>query len=219
MEYPIDKKPLLTILALLVLANAAVAQKILSYQDSNFIYKITLDSTLSGDSANYDCSIKSFSIIRQSDNKLIQTIEAPDNSFFRDLAKDQLFIIEDVNFDGFNDLGIIQFIPAAPNIPYYYWTYNSNTKQFQRDTTLEEITSPEFHHDKKIITSFWRANCCDHGTSTYKYINGKLVLIEEEEVALAPKDDKKYIRTVKKRVNGKMILVKKVIEKVEGDKN
>lgn len=120
----------LILLPFLCIVNYVTAQKIFTYQDGNFIYKITIDSALSIDSVNYDCSIRSIAIIKKSDNKLIQTIFPPENSFNSDLPQDQLFTIEDVNFDGFNDFRIVQFIPAAPNIPYYYWTFNNKKKNF-----------------------------------------------------------------------------------------
>jgi hypothetical protein len=128
--------------------------------------------------------------------------------------------IEDVNFDKVNDIRMIEFIPATPNTPYYYWTFNSLTKCFERNTSLEQITSPDFDHDKKLITSFWPASCCDHGTSTYKYIDKKPVLTEESEVAQDINDNSKYIITVKKRTNGKMKLIEKTVEihKSDSDK-
>jgi hypothetical protein len=107
--------------------------------------------------------VKSISIIKKSDNKLMQTILPPENYFFCDMSQDQIFLVEDVNFDNINDIRLLQFLPAAPNLPYYYWVYNSITKIFQRQKALEEITSPKFDHTKRIITSFWRASCCDHG--------------------------------------------------------
>ena len=116
------------------------------------------------------------------------------------------------NFDGYNDIRLLQFLPAAPNLPYYYWTYNPTTQKFQRQKALEEITSPDFDPKKKLIYSFWRGSCCDHGHSTYKYINGKPTLIEETEVK---EEDGKVITTLKKLANGKMKLVKKTVEKAD----
>jgi hypothetical protein len=105
-------------------------------------------------------------------------------------------------------------LPAAPNIRYYYWTYSPTKQQFQRQVALEDITSPEFDQKKKLIYSFWRASCCDHGLSTYKYVGGKPTLIEEAEVK---EENGKIITTVKRRVNGKMKLVSKKVEKADED--
>jgi hypothetical protein len=117
-----------------------------------------------------------------------------------------------MNFDGIDDIRLVQFIPAAPNIPYYFWIYDTTTNEFVRNKELEKITSPEFDSKQKRIFSFWRASCCDHGQSTYKYINGRPTLIEESEVAVDPNDDNKNITTVKKLKNGRW-KVTKTIEK------
>ena len=205
-------KFLIALLLFLCINTLANAQKIYRYHDKNFTYRLVVDSALSNDSANYECHVKSISIFKRSDQKLLQTISSPENSFFCDLSKEQVFIIEDINFDKMNDIRLIQFIPAAPNIPFYYWTFNSKTNRFQRDTSLEEITSPEFDHRNKIITSSWRGGWANYGASTYKYINNKPVLVKEYEIMLDENDRTKHITTLKKRIHGKMRLVKRRVE-------
>jgi hypothetical protein len=188
----------------------SVSQAKLKYADKTFLFTLLADSTLTGDSVNYDCVVKSIVVTRLKDGKQIQTIIPGENYPRCGLPQDQIFIVEDINFDGYNDIRLLQFLPAAPNLPYYYWTYNPATQRFQRQKALEEITSPDFDPKKKLIYSFWRGSCCDHGLSTYRYINGKPTLIEESEVK---EEDGRVISTIKKLVNGKMKLVKKTIEK------
>ena len=143
----------------------------------------------------------------------MQTIMPPDNYFFCSMPQNQIFLLDDINFDGLNDFMIVQFIPASPNIPYFYWTFSNKTKQFQRDTTFEEITSPNFDKQQKLITSFWPSGCCDHGLSTYKYIDGKITLVEESEVATDNQEfPGKVVITKKQLVNGEMKLVEQTIE-------
>jgi hypothetical protein len=205
-------KFLITLFLFVCINTLANAQKIYHYYDKNFSYKLVVDSVLSDDSVNYKCHIKSISIYKRSDQKLLQTISPPENSFFCHLPKEQVFIIEDINFDKVNDIRLIQFIPAAPNIPYYYWIFNSKTNRFQRNTSLEEITSPEFDHRNKIITSSWRGGWANYGASTYKYINNKPVLVEEYETKLDENNRTKHVITLKKRIHGKMKLVKRRVE-------
>lgn len=147
---------------------------------------------------------------------MIQVITPGDNSPGCGLPPDQLFIIEDMNFDGVNDIRLVQFIPAAPKIPYYFWIYNATTNRLVRNKALEKITSPDFDRKRKLIFSFWRASCCDHGQRTYKYINGRPTLIEESEVAVDPTNDKKNVMIVKKFNNGRW-KVTKTIEKAESN--
>ena len=190
----------------------SVSQIKLNYGDKALSFTLLVDSTLTGDSVNYDCVIKSIVVTRLKDGKQIQTIIPDENYPSCGLPQDQIFIIEDINFDGFNDIRLLQFLPAAPNLPYYYWTYDPATQKYRRQKALEEITSPEFDPEKKLIYSFWRGSCCDHGRSTYRYINGKPTLIEESEVK---EEDDKVITTLKKLVNGRMKLVKRTVEKAD----
>ena len=87
-----------------------------------------------------------------------------------------------------------------------------------QDTTLEDITSPDFDYEKKVITSSWRSSCCDRGCSTYKYINGKITMIEEFEIADDFENPGQQIITTKKLIDGEMKLVERKIEKIKDDK-
>jgi hypothetical protein len=202
-----------TLFAILILNSIlSISQTNLAYSDKLFSFTLLVDSTLTADSVNYDCIVKSITVTRLKDKKQVQVLTPEENYPSCGLPKEQIFIIEDINFDGYNDIRLIQFLPAAPNIPYYYWTYNPSTQKYQRQKALEDITSPDFDHKKKLIYSFWRGSCCDHGLSTYKYFNGKPTLIEESEIK---EEDGKVITTLKKLVNGKMKLVKRTVEKAD----
>ena len=184
----------------------------LTYSDSTFTYKITTDTLSSTDGESFSCTIKSIDIFTNIDNKLIQIITPPDNSFFCGQSTDEIFELNDINFDEVSDFMIIQFIPSSPSIPYYFWRFNRDTHRFQRDTTLEEITSPNFSKNQKVITSSWRSGCCSHGLSTYRYINGKITLIEETEIADDTENPEQRITTRKKLVDGEMKLIESNVE-------
>ena len=202
------------LLALALYAGPAMAQHSLTYEDARFTYTLSVDSVLSPDSVNYDCTVRSIVIRRKADHKLIQTIRPGENDPSCGLSKEEILIIEDVNFDGLNDIRLLQFLPAGPNLPYYYWVYDRRTGLFQRNKALEVITSPDFDPDKKLIYSFYRTSCCEHGSRTYKYINGVPVLIEDVNVATDEEDTvRRNITIVKKRVNGKMKVVERTVEK------
>jgi len=211
-------KAVVIVVALLVFCTHSSAQKICKYHDKQFIYKLTLDSVLSGDSVNYQCSVRMICILKRSNHQLVQTINPPENYFFCDINKKEIFVAEDMNFDGVNDIRLIQFIPAAPNTPYYYWMYNNTTHQFQRNKAFDNITTPEFDRKQKLIISSWRGGWANYGSSTYKIINGKPVLIEEYETKELENDSTKHILTQKKRINGKLRLVKTTIEDVSDNK-
>lgn len=124
----------------------------------------------------------------------------------KDFGKEN-FIIEDMNFDGYKDIRLVQFIPAAPNIPFYYWFYNPGKGAFIRNHELDEVTSPEFDQKSKLVRALWRDGCCVHGTDIYQFVNGHFILAESEE------EDCRYVGTCqvtqKKRVGNEMKTVKK----------
>jgi hypothetical protein len=206
-------KILASILIAICLSVEMIAQKTYDYSDKVYDYNVVVDSVLSGDSVNFECVVKSISILKHLDKKVIQTIIPPENFHFCNLPKEHLFVLEDVNFDKILDFRIIQLIPAGPNIPYYFWVFDDKLQIFQRDTTLEDITSPDFDYEKKIITSSWRSSCCDHGCSTYKYINGKITMIKEFEIADDLENPGQQIITTKELIDGQMKLVELKIEK------
>jgi hypothetical protein len=93
--------------------------------------------------------------------------------------------------------------------------FDIKENQYVADTTLEIITSPQFSKQDQSIYSSWRANCCDHGMSTYKYINGLITLVKEAEIYDDPEHSDQTIFTERKLINGKMQLVKRKVEKKE----
>lgn len=210
-------KFLQSLLLILFIHSHASAQTTLTYHGSKYTFRLTIDRELSGDSVNYDCVVKSIAIVRRNDTTTIQTIIPDENYPSCGLPEDQIMIVEDVNFDGHEDIRLIQFLPAAPNVPYYYWVFNPSRQTFVRDTSLEQITSPDIDHKQKVISSLWRYGCCDHGLSTYKYINGKITMIEESEMKSEFKNPDRVIMTRKKLVKGRMKLVERKVERVEDE--
>jgi hypothetical protein len=52
--------------------------------------------------------------------------------------------------------------------------------------------------------------------NVYRWVQGRPVLVEASEVKQDPDDDSKLITTVKKRMEGKMKLVKRTVEVDKG---
>lgn len=117
------------------------------------------------------------------------------------------FIIEDMNFDGYKDIRLVQFIPAAPNIPFYYWLYDPGKGAFIRNHELDEVTSPEFDQKSKLVRALWRDGCCVHGTDIYRFVNGRFLLSEREEEDCRYEDTCQV--TLKKRLGNGMETVGK----------
>ena len=209
----------LVILLLVFIYTGASAQKTFTYSDKTFIFKILIIKSKDNRPDNDECTASTISIYRKSDMKLMQTISPPENYFPCFMSLDEIFFLEDINFDGLTDFRLMTHLPAAPNVPFYYWIYDPKKQQFQQDTTLEVITSPDIDHKHKIITSSWRGGWGDYGCSTYKYIKGKITLIKEYE---SVKDDNNHHETIKettkKLVNGIMKLVESKTEVIIDEK-
>lgn len=144
--------------------------------------------------------------------KLIQKIELEENQmtgFPTSTSEDFGLTIEDMNFDGYKDLRIIMYIPASPNISYYMWVWNPKANQFQEDNDLEQIFSPRFDHDKKLIYSATKASG-NHYIYTYQYINGKLTCVKYNEMGYVNDEDPKNSYSIEYQlIEGEWMLTKK----------
>jgi hypothetical protein len=192
------------LLPLIFLPIAVSAQRRLTYHDKTFQYTLTLI-----DKGDYR-TVHTIAVTRRSDHRPVQTIYPRANEL-RSWPEDEFFLMEDMNFDGFGDIRLLQFQHTFPNLPYYCWLYNPKTGTFQEEKALEDITSPDFEARDKRIYSVWRAGCCEHGTSTYAYLHGKVALMEVEDDAMIEGDTSRYLRTVTRRIDGRMTLVERSV--------
>ncbi len=113
-------------------------------------------------------------------DQLLQTIDAREAEPMGDLS--DALIIEDVNFDGYPDLRIMAFMPAGPNVPYYFWIWDSISASFKVDEQLEELSAPEFDQEAQKIFSYWRDGCCRSGGDAYEFVEGVLTLMESNSI-------------------------------------
>ena len=190
-------------MAFALVCNAALAQKPLTFSDSLFFYRVVLDTnTLVSD--YQECTAKSITVLRVKDQKPVQIIKLDDDAFPCYWTEDEYFIVEDVNFDGRNDIRLLKSMGARGNTSYLFWLYDTAAKHFARDTALEMLPNPYVDRNEKKITSYWSLGCCEYGTEVYDYKNGKLELYEEESMHLDIVEDN-YVLTMKRRdANGEM---------------
>jgi hypothetical protein len=93
----------------------------------------------------------------------------------------------DANFDGWPDLSLAMFLPAGPNIPHQTWLYDVATGRFvDAPAGLQDISSAEFDPVHRIVYSYWRASCCEHGVSTYRWNGGDLEEVDTQSSYLLP---------------------------------
>ncbi|MBZ9687442.1 hypothetical protein G9F72_014015 [Clostridium estertheticum] len=123
-------------------------------------------------------------------------------------------VIEDMNFDGYKDIRIQQFLPATANVPYYYWLWDKETSKFIKNNELEKITSPVFDSESKLIKSNVKGNAGTYYDYEYKYIDSKPTLIREIE-RIADLEKNLWHITIKELVEKEMRVTKKYDEKIK----
>lgn len=94
--------------------------------------------------------------------------------------QDTGFVIEDVNFDGYKDMRLMEFMPAGPDVPFITWLYDADKKSFAYHRAFSELTSPVFDAEKKQIVMPWREGAMGIGENTYIVENNQLVLLRQE---------------------------------------
>lgn len=193
-----------------------MAQRAIIYNDKNFSYTLMLD-TLSD--AYVDSSIKLIVIHDLKSKKLIQKISVEENQFVK--SSTEGFIIEDMNFDGYNDFRLLEIRGKRGNMAFYCWLYNPVKNQFEENISLEEISAPYFDTTKKRIHEGWHRASGYGGYNVYKWINNKAVCIfqKEDSVEFYDSDNPIYTDeygdtkvefvtvTIRKRIKGKLKLV------------
>lgn len=86
----------------------------------------------------------------------------------------------DMNFDGYQDLRLIERRPAGPNLPYLNWLYDPDHQRFVESPALNAITAPRFDASKRELHSDWRDSAARYGTDSYTFRAGRLVPLRRE---------------------------------------
>lgn len=158
-------------------AEYITKRKKIEYSEDYLDFKISNYSIiLKQECLDGNCEIKGIQVTNTKDN-LIQHINVKVNNFDKNFQPNMLFILEDMNFDGFIDFRLLQHLPANGNQAYYYWLYNPKTNQFEPNTYFESLLSPTFNPETRSITSSYRFKLVENVIETYSLQNNELVLI------------------------------------------
>jgi hypothetical protein len=112
--------------------------------------------------------------------------------------------VTDVNFDGYNDVIILNtFAGAHANTWYDCWLWDVETSSFAASKSFAEICNPALDAEKKCIYSAGGSGAYFWGGRIYQYIDGKFVVTNE----LDTDADGLVERAL---VNGKMEIVREV---------
>lgn len=94
-------------------------------------------------------------------------------------------VVDDINFDGFDDIALRTGNEGAYGGPSYtIYLYQPQSKTFVENTALTQLASENLglfavDPENQTLTTFTKSGCCWHQSSTWKIDQNKPVLIEE----------------------------------------
>jgi hypothetical protein len=157
--------------------------------------------------------------VRDAGGKTIQKIEIADFNNGEDassfLDPDERMLFDDLNFDGWDDMGIVAYSPPGPNTPYIIWLWDAGKKQFIYNEALSRLTAIQVDKDAKIIKSSNRSSAVEYHEDYFKYIGGKLTLFKSIETLYSGKGTMEVMTS--ELINGKMVKTGRVKKKSEND--
>ena len=117
------------------------------------------------------------------------------------------FDLRDVNFDGYNDIGI-EVSASAYNFEYRYYTYDPVAGIYNHTPVLD-VWNPTFYPNDRTVVSHLKSRGLDdtYEEQTYYYENPSYTVIRTESQSL--NEDGTYERVVNERKNGKMVEVER----------
>jgi hypothetical protein len=127
--------------------------------------------------------------------------------------------LEDINFDNYKDLKILTNIGNSGNEGYDFWIYNTQKKKYLFDKELTDLIgeNPAIDNNEKTYTTGGFLGCASScwSYSTYKYIKGKLLEIQEITQQITDSMDSKtnapiFRRYLSKLKDGKLEIVKDI---------
>ncbi|MDQ3111886.1 MAG: hypothetical protein M3R17_18525 [Bacteroidota bacterium] len=169
--------------------------------DSLFTFHLNYGHDKDGLGEIFD-TIRSIDIIRKKDGVKIQTV-IPPTSFYSHWLP--LFVIEDMNFDGYLNFRVLDFVPMYACETYHYWLYDPKKDRFEMNSALEVTSNVKFEKESKTITSHFRGGGpFDERNEIFTWENKKLVLQYSEEVFMGIKEYEGTV-SMKKRIGRKLV--------------
>ena len=110
------------------------------------------------------------------------------------------FRTEDFNFDGYRDLMLQSWCGATGNTGYVIWIFDPATKKFIFNKELSEVSNPDPLPDTQEIatTSVGGMAGRVHNFGRYRWINGKLTMVWEEQQDWLDKE-KCFLKVLRQR--------------------
>ena len=90
------------------------------------------------------------------------------------------FEVLDMNFDGYRDIRIVEFLPAGPNVPYRNWLFDPTSGRFVGSPALDEIPAAEYLPAAQEIRSHSREGPNRYATDISVHAAGRPVIVRKE---------------------------------------
>ena len=120
----------------------------------------------------------------------------------------------DINCDGNRDILLMEFLPAGPNVPYFYWIYNPTSDLFEcRAPAGQKSCSIPFARidcEKRGFDTEERDSATTYFKRHWEWRGVQLVLTREIEHQFSANGQKKV--TVRELQNGQLRVTKTYIE-------
>lgn len=118
------------------------------------------------------------------------------------------FKTEDMNFDGYKDIQILNSWGATGNTSWSYWLFDPAKQEFVYNDELSQLDGPYPIENKKLIGTWSNggAAACIYDYRIYRWEGNKLVLIREAEQDLI-EGTSLFHKVVRSLQNGKMEVV------------
>jgi hypothetical protein len=128
----------------------------------------------------------------------------------------QGFDIVDMNFDGYQDIRLLDEMMAGSNeVLYQHWLFYPQTETFVANEAMNQrIGRAEFDAEQQQIRAFWRAGSAGQTTDYYHWVDGELTFIRQvEEQSVA---EGVNLVIVREEVDGKLIVRDRKIVREQG---
>ncbi len=122
------------------------------------------------------------------------------DGYTQSFMKDSGFTNRDMNFDGSGDIGLMGWTTTGANVPYYYWIWNKEKKQFEYAFSLSNV---EVDSKNKQLISRTRSSAVQYEVNYYEYdADGKLLNVKR--IVRGKDKDGKMITDIYEIVDGEL---------------
>jgi hypothetical protein len=194
---------LLWMLALQSAPSEAAPQAPYTFSDKDFVFALEVNKRPSADTEGSLCDVKSLTVRRKSDGQELQKMVLEDILLDCYLEPGRMLVVEDINFDGRNDIRVLSMLDARLQSTFQYWLYDKKTGRFERAARFEGLTSPSFDAKTRTVTSVLRVGAANKTVEKFQVRkDGTLELLYREETTQSWQDGTTSV-TVGKKVRGK----------------